>query len=71
MLNLAHKRYDNLSLKDCGSLRNEEKFKYYIGHGNNSMLIKSLMKRRFWWTLEDDSKKSNFAWTQLKINNLF
>ena len=29
------------------------------------------MKRRFWWEQEDDPKKANFVWTQLKINDLF
>lgn len=29
------------------------------------------MKRRFWWVSEDDSRKANFAWTQLKIMNFY
>ena len=52
MLTLAHKKYDNLILKDFSSFKNEDKYKFYVGNGNNSMLIKSLMKRRFWWALE-------------------
>jgi hypothetical protein len=52
-------------------MRPEEKFKFYVGKGNNSLLIKSLMKRRFWWTLEEDPKKANFVWTQLKITSLY
>lgn len=39
--------------------------------GNNSMLVKGLMKRRFWWTQEEDYKKANFAWTQLKITSFY
>ena len=35
------------------------------------MLVKSLLKRRFWWTLEEDPKKSNFVWTQLKVNYFY
>jgi len=35
------------------------------------MLVKGLMKRRFWWVQEDDYKNANFSWTQLKINYLF
>ena len=35
------------------------------------MLIKSLMKRRFWWTQVDDPMQANFVWTQLKINNFY
>jgi len=33
--------------------------------------VKSLLKRRFWWTAEDDYKKANFVWTQLKQNNFY
>ena len=29
------------------------------------------MKRRFWWTPEDDYRKANFSWTQLKINQIY
>lgn len=35
------------------------------------MLVKGLMKRRFWWMQEDDYKKVNFAWTQLKITQFY
>ncbi len=52
-------------------MRPEDKYKFYVGKGNNSLLIKSLMKRRFWWTLEEDPKKANFVWTQLKITSLY
>jgi len=71
MLNLAHKRYDSLAIKDFTYLKNEDKYKFYLGPGNNSMLVKSLMKRRFWWAQEEDYKKSNFSWTQLKIINFY
>lgn len=29
------------------------KYKVYIGKGNNSLLLKSLIKRRFWWDITD------------------
>ncbi len=35
------------------------------------MLVKSIFQRRFWWNQEDDYKKVNVAWTQLKIPNFF
>ena len=35
------------------------------------MLVKSLLKRRFWWVQVDDPKDANFVWTQLKINNYY
>jgi hypothetical protein len=70
-MNLVHKKYDYLFLSDINNLKNEDKYKYYVGRGNNSMLISSLMKRRFWWVQEDDYKKANFSWTQLKINFIY
>ena len=43
-------------------------YKYYIGKGNNSHLLKMAMKQRWWWTqgesMEDENL--NFLWTQLK-----
>jgi hypothetical protein len=33
--------------------------------------VKSLLQRRFWWTVEEDPKKANFAWTQLKLNYFY
>lgn len=71
MMNFAHRKYDPLVLGDFGSLKAEDKKKYYVGVGNNSLLVKTLMKRRFWWVQEDDYRKANFAWTQLKINYFY
>ena len=42
-----------------------------MGKGNNYLLVKSLLKRRFWWGEEEDPKKANFVWTQLKVNYLY
>ena len=30
------------------------KYKAFVGFGNNSSMIKGLLKRRFWWTITDD-----------------
>lgn len=68
-INLAHRKFDVLFLDDDSRIA--PKYKFYIGRGNNSMLIKSLMKRRFWWTIEEDYRKANFVWTQLKINQFY
>lgn len=71
-INLAHGRYDSLDLKEeFNCHKNDNKYRAYIGRGNNSLLIKSLLKRRYWWTIEDDHKTANFIWTQLKINSVF
>ena len=54
-------------------LRNENKYKIWIGPGNNWMLIKSLIKRRYWWLIaqERNLDEVNFVWTQLKVNSIF
>jgi hypothetical protein len=52
-------------------------YKAYIGPGNNYHLIKSILKRRIWWTIVDKPDSAhewralNFSWTQLKLNNFF
>ena len=28
-------------------------YKVFVGKGNNSMLVRGLMKRRFWWAIVD------------------
>ena len=51
-------------------MRSEKKYKAWIGLGNNGNLIKSLLKRRFWWSIsEDKTKNINFMWTQLRNND--
>ena len=46
----------------------DQQYKMYLGMGNNSMLIRGLMKRRFWWTIVDKlTDDVNFVWTQLKV----
>jgi len=71
MVNLAHRIFDPITLKEGGALKPEQKYKFYMGKGNNYLLVKSLLKRRFWWGEEEDPKKSNFVWTQLKVNYLY
>jgi hypothetical protein len=57
LLNISHGIFDPLVLKDTtGNLKIEKKYKYFVGKGNNSKLIKALMKRRFWWVEVDDPK---------------
>ena len=53
-------------------MKSQNKYKAYIGSGNNATLIKNLIKRRFWWTVTDNkSTDINFVWTQLKYNDYF
>jgi len=49
-------------------------YKYYVGAGNNSVLIRNLMKQRWWWIQTeniDSMKDLNFMWTQKKSNKFF
>ena len=40
-------------------------YKYYIGKGNNSVLVKNALKQRFWWQIGDYEEWTdyNFVWT--------
>ena len=40
-------------------------YKYFIGKGNNSIMVRSLFKNRFWWMQHDkeEMEKCNFCWT--------
>lgn len=53
LLNFAHNYFDPLIIDDLNT-KNEIKYKYYIGKGNNKQLVKALMKRRFWWVEVDN-----------------
>ncbi|OMJ66932.1 hypothetical protein SteCoe_36053 [Stentor coeruleus] len=45
-------------------------YKYYIGKGNNSRLIRRLMTSRSWWVDTSNIEEANFAWTQWKDKKL-
>ena len=47
-------------------------YKYYIGRGNNSILVRNCLKARFWWSMGDfeDWDEYNFIWTQWKANKI-
>ena len=49
----------------------EGKLKMFIGPGNNSNLIKGIMRRRPWWTVTDKAQDACFVWTQIKVAQLF
>lgn len=49
-----------------------KKYKAFVGRGNNSNLIKTLLKRReAWWTFTDKIDEANFVWTQIKVNSIY
>lgn len=42
-----------------------------MGPGNNSNLIKGIMKRRPWYQLTDKIQDAQFIWTQIKNPTIF
>lgn len=79
-LELKEKYYREFLTKVNKSNSNEMKFptstfppyKYYIGRGNNSILVRAALKTRFWWSMGDfeDWSDYNFLWTQWKSNKI-
>lgn len=59
---------NGLPSKPFGDQKN---LRYFIGKGNNSMLIRMAMKQRWWWTMSDKEKSYNFIWTQAKQKKAF
>ena len=49
----------------------ETKIRFYVGPGNNSNLIKGIMKRRPWYALTDKPQDASFVWTQIKVMSYF
>lgn len=47
-------------------------YKYYIGRGNNSILVRAALKTRFWWSMGDFEgwEEYHFMWTQWKSNKI-
>jgi len=40
--------------------------KYFIGNGNNPILVKGIFKQRYWWNSTDIMENANLIWTQWK-----
>jgi hypothetical protein len=55
------------ALPEHDQIKNLPKLRAYIGKGNNSNLVKSLIKRRFWWEITENIDSAHFVWTQIKV----
>jgi hypothetical protein len=45
----------------------ERKIEVFVGQGNNSVLIKKVLKKRWWLTTcEAVTSNTQFVWTQIK-----
>jgi hypothetical protein len=49
----------------------DSKIKFFVGGGNNSNLIKGIMKRRPWFQLTDKQQDAQFVWTQIKVATIY
>ncbi|CAD8057988.1 unnamed protein product [Paramecium primaurelia] len=45
-------------------------YKAYVGKGNNGMLVRQILKSRWWWSIQDEMEQCHFVWTQLKVNQI-
>lgn len=41
-------------------------YKYFMGKGNNSKLVKSILQTRWWWTITDKRDEANLIWAQTR-----
>lgn len=44
-------------------------YRFFIGRGNNSIVVKQALKQRWWWAPNHDAdswESYNFIWTQWK-----
>lgn len=51
---------------------NQVTYKYFIGKGNNGLMVRTLLKTRWWWMPTDgfEGTEVNLVWTQLRNNGL-
>lgn len=64
---LEHIAKSNGIITPEDSTTNTQQFRYFVGRGNFSYLVKHALKRRFWWTngsRDDEWDEFNFIWTQ-------
>lgn len=71
-INYSNSIYVSLDLSKPEETIAPSKYKVYVGKGNNSLLVKSLIKRRFWWEIVDSLECSgiNFYWTQNIVDKI-
>ena len=69
MLYTAINRSNDLNV-ERGSIYHN--YRFYVGRGNNFLLVRSVIKQRWWWSLYDqeDFEEVNFMWTQWRKNKL-
>lgn len=71
-VNYSNMIYVDLALTKADDIGRIPKYKVYIGRGNNSLLVKSIIKRRFWWQVTHNINESDidFYWSQNTIDKV-
>lgn len=71
-VNFSNKMYTNINLNHDEGMPHQ-RYKVFVGRGNNSLLVKSIIKRRFWWEIVNslDDSDVNLFWTQNKLDKIF
>ena len=49
----------------------EAKIRVFVGRGNNSRLVKSIIARRSWYQTTDRIEDASVIWTQIKVPSIF
>ena len=62
LFNVINKE-NNISIEQ---IKVQGNYKFFVGNGNNPLLVKSVLKQRCWWNQGDLSENSNLVWTQWK-----
>lgn len=70
-VNFSNSIYANLDIR-YEEATSYPRCKAYIGQGNNALLVKSILKRRFWWEIAStqDEPGINFYWTQGRLDHI-
>lgn len=59
--------YSNGLYRDMKIHCYERPLKFYVGAGNNSNLVKSLLRKRHYFEETTKIKEAHFVWTQIKV----
>lgn len=51
-------------------ISNAKYYKFTVEIGNNSHLVKRIIRSRWWWLPAESLKRSNFMWTSVKRQNI-
>lgn len=65
-INLDNNLYTSKLLSTKYEFQRKSSFKAYICRGNNGHIVKTVLKKRWWWSIVDkcDPEDCDFVWTQ-------